>query len=168
MEPFKVFISSSQKEFEELRRNLKSVIDIEELVHQQIFRAILVELKKGTTIEADIDEGMSDCSIYIGIFGRDYSEITAQEFRKARANLLPTLIYRVRRARRGRGAKHSVTGGRSKVDKFLREEVRAYGIRIRGPYSTEDELEKDIMIDLAFQVADMVKESARIRKIIGR
>jgi hypothetical protein len=33
---------------------------------------------------------------------------------------------------------------------------------------SEDKLEKEIMMDLAFQVAEMVKESTSIRKTIGR
>lgn len=164
VEPFKVFISSSQKEFEKLRNNLKAIIDEEKLVYQRIFKAILVESRKGTSIQLDINKEINNSSIYVGLFGRTYSEISVEEFKKARSNLLPVLIYRFRKDRRIR----SIISGSSDVDDFLRKEVKQYGIRIRGPYYDEDKLVEIIMTDLVFQVVEMVKECANIRKVIGR
>lgn len=163
VEPFKIFISSSQKEFENLRNNLKAAIDEETLAYQRIFRAILVESKKGMNIQSDIDEGLNDSAIYIGIFGRVYSEITVEEFRKARSNMLPVLIYRFRKDRRIR----SVVSGPSNVDDFLRKEVKQHGIRIRGPFFNETKLIEAVITDLVFQMVKMVKESASIRKTIS-
>jgi hypothetical protein len=163
VEPFKVFISSSQNEFARFRMNLKEVIDAEDFVNQRIMSAILVELRKGQ-IDADIEKGIREAAIYVGIFGRVYSDPTVKEFRRAKDNYLPILIYRLRR---GRPRRRSVVSGRSKVDVFLRNEVLPLGIRVRGFYD-EDSLEKAIMTDLAFQVADMVREDANIRKAIGR
>jgi hypothetical protein len=168
VEPFKVFISSSQKEFERLRKNLKERIDAEELVRQRIMRAILIEEKKGTGISEDIEKGIKDSSIYVGIFGRVYSEWTVQEFRKARDRILPLLIYRFPRlSRRGRPRQRAPRGRRSKVYVFLEDEVKRVGIRIRGPYTSESALEKAVMTDLAFQVAEMVREAATVRKTIS-
>lgn len=164
MEPIKVFISSSQAEFGKFRKNLKTVIDSELRNYQRIFNAILVESKRGINVYADIEKGISEASIYIGIFGRDYSQITVDEFKKARSNILPLLIYRFRKNRRIK----SITSGGSKVDKFLEDEVMRYGIRIRGPYHSEDDLESAIMTDLVFQMVEMVKESANVRRTIGR
>jgi len=164
VEPFKVFISSSQKEFEKLRNNLKAVINEEKLIYQRIFRAILVESKKGASIQSDIDKGINDSAIYVGIFGRIYSEITVEEFKKARSNMLPVLVYRFRKNKRIR----SVISGSSNVDDFLRREVRQYGIRIRGPFFNDNDLMNSITTDLVFQVVEMVKECANVRKTIGR
>jgi hypothetical protein len=163
VEPFKVFISSSQKEFEKVRSDLKTDIDRQQLAYQRIFKAILVEYKKGPSIPSDIDEGINDCVIYVGIFGRIYSEITVEEFKKAKSKKLPILVYRFRKDKRMK----SVISGNSKVDKFLREEVKYHGIRIRIAH-TYDELISTILTDLAFQVAEMVKECADVRKTISR
>lgn len=164
VDPFKVFISSSQKEFEKLRENLKAALNEEKLAYQRIFRAILVESKKGPSIRSDIDDGINDAAIYVGIFGRIYSEITIEEFRMARSRMLPVLIYRFRKDRRIR----SVISGPSKVDDFLRKEVKQQDIRIRGPYFNEVQLIEAIATDLVFQVVEMVKECANVRKTIRR
>ncbi|NWG37050.1 DUF4062 domain-containing protein [Nitrososphaera sp.] len=164
VEPIKVFISSSQKEFERLRKNLKTEIDDVELAYQKMLRAILVESKKGTSIQSDIDEGLSDSAIYVGIFGQVYSEITVEEFRKAYSRMMPVLIYRFRKNKRIK----SVIRGRSNVDEFLRAEVKQYDIRIRGPFSNETALIEAVITDLGFLIAKMVKESANIRRTIGR
>lgn len=169
MEPFKVFISSSQKEFEKLRKNLKEAINAEEFARQRIMRAILVEEKRGTVIDADIEEGIKDSSIYVGIFGRVYSEWTVREFRKAGDRILPLLIYRfLRRTGRGGSRQSASRGRRSKVTVFLEDEVKRFGIRIRGPYTSERALETAVLADLAFQVAKMVREAATVRKTIRR
>jgi len=167
VEPFKVFISSSQNEFERFRIDLKEVIDNEDFVNLRIMNAILVELKRGQ-IDADIEKGIRDASIYVGIFGRVYSEPTIKEFKRARDSNLPILIYRMVRTAHGRSKKRSVASGRSKVDLFLRNEVMPLGIRVRGPFYDESSLEKAIMTDLAFRVAEMVREDANFRKMIGR
>ena len=163
VEPFKVFISSSQKEFEELRNGLKAEIDqtMVTLVYQRIFRAVLVEGKKGN-IPSDIDEGLNDSAIYVGIFGRAYSEYTVEEYLKARSKMLPVLIYRFRKNKRI----SAVISGRSKVDDFLRNEVERYGIRIRGPFFDETKLIEAVITDLVFQAVEMVKECARVRRTI--
>lgn len=167
MEPFKVFISSSQSEFERFRINLKEVVDNEELVNLRIMSAILVELKRGQ-IDSDIEKGIREASIYVGIFGRVYSEPTIKEFRRARDSNLPILVYQLLRRPRGLKKKRSVASGRSKVDLFLRNEVMQSGIRVKGPFYEEPSLEKEIMTDLAFRVTEMVREDANFRKMISR
>lgn len=164
VEPIKVFISSSQKEFERLRKGLKTEIGDVELAYQQMLKAVLVESKKGTSIKSDIDEGLSDSAIYVGIFGQVYSEITVEEFRKAYSRMMPILIYRFRK---NKGIK-SVIGGRSNVDDFLRTEVKQNDIRIRGPFFSDAALIEAVITDLGFLIAKMVKESASIRRTIGR
>jgi len=55
--PFTVFISSSQKEFEELRNNLKEAIDGEELFRisgLRLMKTVLIEQKRGDIVSKDI------------------------------------------------------------------------------------------------------------------
>lgn len=78
--------------------------------------------------------------------------------------MMPVLIYRFRKNRRIK----SPIRGTGKVDHFLKNEVKPFGIRIRGPYFSESALIEAVITDLGFQVVEMVKESASIRRIIGR
>ena len=165
----KIFISSSQEEFETFRRDLKEAIDNEEFVHKRIMRGILVEQKTGASIEDDIRKGIDESAIYVGIFGRIYSERTVSEFKEARAQGLPLLIYQFKRGRRrGKPKRHEKRGRKSKVLKFLEAEVKALDIRVRGPFQSAETLESIILADLADQVSQLVQEVAIIRKTIHK
>mgnify|MGYP001130175199 CR=1 FL=1 len=167
--PFTIFISSSQKEFEKFRKNLKEAIDSERFIDQRIMRAVLIEEERGPAIPEDISREIEGCSIYVGIFGREKSEWTFAEYREARAKDLPLLIYQLKRQRRpGKPKEQERRGRKSEVELFLDKEVKSLGIRVRGPYRTEVDLERSILNDLAGQVAEMVKESATIRKAIHK
>jgi hypothetical protein len=169
VKPFTVFISSSQKEFGQFRKDLKARIDSERFVDQRIARGVLVEEERGASITEDIARGIDNCSIYVGIFGREKSDWTFRELREARARGLPMLVYQLRRHRkRGRPKKGERRGRKSSVQHFLENEARLSDIRIRGPFATMDELEKAIMNDLAVQVAVMVEEAGTVRKTIHR
>ena len=169
MRLFTVFISSAQSEFEEFRKTLKTRIDNELLVDQQIMKGILIEDERGSVIAEDIRREIDECSIYLGIFGSQKSEWTFAECREARARDLPLLIYQVKRRRKpGRPGKTERRGRKSDVQNFLDSNVKSLGIRVRGPYVSEEALEEDAMVDLAWEVAELVKEAALVRKAIHR
>lgn len=167
--PFTVFISSAQTEFQTLRRTLKTRIDNERFVDERIMRGILIEDERGDVIPEDIKREIDGCSIYVGVFGRQKSDWTIAEYREARARDLPALVYQIKR-KRGRGRPRAVErrGRKSDVQNFLDEEIKPQGIRIRGPYRSEEALEEAVMLDLAWQVSDSVKEAALVRKTIHR
>jgi hypothetical protein len=121
-------------------------------------RAILIENQRGPVIHEEIRREIDLCSIYIGIFGRVWSEWTAAEFRYARSKDLPLMIYKVAKG----PLKH--VGRSTKVDSFLQAHAKQLGHRIRSSYSIE-RLGADIMTDLVIQVSDMVRELAEIKKL---
>lgn len=168
VKPFTIFIRSSQKEFDQLRKELKDRTDSERFVDQRIARAVLVEEGRGTSITGDIARGIDTCSIYVGIFGREKSEWTFREFLEARARGLPMLIYQLKtqlgpgRPRRGESG-----GRKSEVQLFLEKQAEP-DIRIRGPFTNREDLEEQIMNDLAIQIAEMVEEAAAVRKAIHK
>jgi hypothetical protein len=169
VKPFTVFISSSQEEFETFRKNLKERVDNERFVDHQIMRGVLIEEGRGSNISEDIRKGIDGCSIYVGIFGRKKSEWTCAEYREAKARDLPILIYQFAKRRRpGRPGRSETRGRKSMVQTFLDSEVKPLGIRVRGPYTNEEDLEEDILLDLAGEVTMMVTEAAAIRKTIHR
>ena len=156
--PFTVFISSSQSEFEEFRQGLKADLDNEKWSTLRPMRAILIENQRGPVIHDEIRKEIDRCSIYIGIFGRIWSEWTSAEFRYARSKDLPLMIYKVAKTptkQRGRS---------TKVDSFLQSQAKQFGFRVRGPYKIE-RLEADIITDLVIQVSDMVRELSEIKKL---
>ncbi len=105
----------------------------------------------------------------MGIFGREFSDWTVAEYREARNRDLPILIYQVKKRRRpGRPGRVERRGRKSDVQNFLDKEVKRPGIRIRGPYGSEAKLEEEVMLDLASQVSEMVKEAALVRKTIHK
>lgn len=166
---FTIFISSSQKEFNKLRKDLKYAINNERFVDQRIMRAVLIEEERGPVIAEDVRREIEGCSIYVGIFGREKSEWTFAEYSEARARDLPLLIYQLKRQRRpGKPREQERRGRPSAVQLFLDKEVKSLGVRIRGPYRTEGRLMDVVLDDLARQVAEMVKEAAGIRKIIHK
>lgn len=148
---------------------MKERIKAEWFVDQEIMRAVLIEEERGPVIAEDIRREIEGCSIYVGIFGRERSEWTIAEYREARARDLPLLIYQLERRRRpGKPRDQERRGRKSKVQIFLDKEVKSLGVRIRGPYRTEERLESVILDDLARQVAGMVKEAAAVRKTIHK
>lgn len=169
--PFVVFISSSQREFKDLRITLKEAINKEEfkLSGTRIIKAELIEESRGDIIPEDIKKGLENCSIYIGIFGKIFSTWSVAEYLEARQSGLPLLIYYVKRQRRpGRPSMRRVRGRRSYVEQFLENEVGRFGIRIRGPYPKVEVLYDIILKDLAYEINELVKEATSIRRLIHK
>jgi len=167
VEAFVVFISSAQQEFEKERKDLQRNINNEGWWSGlNLMEARLIEDQRGPVIQEDIRRGLDAASIYVGLFGKELRDWPVAEFRYAKARDLPQLIYRFeRRSRPGRPPARRAGGPMSRVERFLKDE--ASGIRIRGlsqPYSNFDVLLEIVLIDLAIQVAEMVRENADIRK----
>jgi hypothetical protein len=156
-QPFVVFISSKQSEFEQFRQELKETIDTERWSNQRPMRAILIENERGSVIDAEIKRELDRSSIYVGVFGQKWSDWTVAEFRYARSLGLPLLVYRFGRGGSGR------PGKKSEVTKFVRDEVRQT-TRVREPYTKLGRLSDAIMSDLVIQACEMVRESSDIRK----
>ena len=167
--PFFVFISSSQEEFANLRKELKDAIDNEEfrVSHSRPMKAVLIEQKRGDVIPEDIGRELDRCSIYVGIFGRILSKWTIAECREARVKGLPLLIYYVKRRKPGRPSRKP-RGRKSKVEEALESEVKRFGIRVRGPFWKEGELYDVILEDLAYEIVELVSEATSIRKLIHK
>lgn len=169
---FNVFISSHQREFEDLRSDLKDKIGEVDFHDQRIMKAVTIEDEYGPVNMDRITTRFEESSIYVGVFGRRTSEWTFAEFRAARARQIPILIYYYKRPlRRGRPQVEQRRGRPSEVLRFLRREVRPWGIDIHGlnrPYTSAAQLMADILDHLAMQTAQMVDEAARVRKAIHR
>jgi hypothetical protein len=163
-----VFISSAQHEFEHFRQQVRSVINNERWSTSKlhVMRARLIENQRGPVIADEIRRGLDESSIYLGLFGNQLRDWPVAEYRYARARGLPQLIYKFqRRSRPGRPRRRS--GGRiSEVDRFLKEQVQSYGVRIRGPYRNLDDLLEDMLGDLATVISRMVSENAELRKTL--
>ena len=174
--PFHVFISCDSDEFGKLRQDLRAAIDSEymynvkrteeqeELVHQGIvMKAVLVEAESDESFDIAMKRGLKGSQIYVGIFGRDYSIPTAEEYMYARKLGLPILVYYF--TKDSRKAKDC----RGKVANFLKKEVKPH-VRIRGNYSKieireERDLVDLILADLACKTTDLVREAVSIRQL---
>jgi hypothetical protein len=163
--PISVFLSSAREEFEQIRHSLKDDIDDIGLKLAKPFNTILVEERRGVSIDHDIEEGQTESDVHIVLIGANYSEVTRDEFLKAWRMGLKTYVYiflkrRAIHPKSKRNANYS----------FVHNEIKPR-CRIRGydkPYRIYEKLLDDVSADLASFVVDMVHESARIRKIIGR
>lgn len=168
--PIIIFISCSQREFGDLRKTLKEAINnmAFKLSESKIMKAELIEERRGDVIPEDIKKGLENCSIYVGIFGRVFSEWTKAEYIEARANGLPLLIYYVKKRRPGRPSRREVRGRKSKVEQFLETEVKKFGVRVRGPYRKVEDLYDVILKDLAYEISELVREATSIRRTIHK
>lgn len=164
--PISVFLSSAQKEFLKLRQDLKTAIDDMRLQYTKPFQTTLVETQRGERISRDIEEGLDKCDIYILIIGNQESEYTQEEFIEAWEHGVPVLVYLFLKPK----AMHPRLS-KCLTHKFLYKQVLPKGIRVRGldkPYRSFEALFFDVSADLASKVTEMIHESARVRKILGR
>jgi len=168
-QPVVVFISSAQHEFERFRQQVRSVINGERWSTSKlhVMRARLIENQRGPVIPDEIRRGLDASSIYLGVFGGQLRDWPVAEYRYARARGLPQLIYKFQhRSRPGRPRRQRSGGRISGVDRFLREQVQAYGVRVRGPYRNLDDLLEDMLEDLATLITRMANENAELRKTL--
>jgi len=170
-------VSSDQDEFPELRDELREAIDSEylynekrtaqkeELVQQgNITKAVCVERGSKESFDVAMKEGLDQSQMYVGIFGNRYSAATVKEYSTARSQGLPLLIYYFAEP------PHTASGLRTKTVQFLNREAKPRVI-IRGNYNRvifrrREDLIDQILIDIARTIADLVRESVSVRRLL--
>lgn len=112
--PIVVFVSSRQREFQDLRNYLKVMIESDDFLRRVMMKVELAERRGGERVRGDISQALKDTSIYVGIFGNIYSPKTIAEYHEARRRGLPVLVFNMIR-----------TGTRDpRVRTFLEREVK--------------------------------------------
>jgi len=89
-ERLRVFVSSSQKEFSELRQRLR-----DKLLGAPFLIPIVLELE-GAIASPVRDASLKsaqECDIFVGILGSRYSKLVEDEYKQAVGNRCPCLIY---------------------------------------------------------------------------
>lgn len=160
-----------------MRQRLKAVIDSEymsnvlrtnerEEFHHQgvIMQGFLVERESDESYDVAMRRGIDVSQVYVGVFGKEYSKATVDEYREAREKGLPLLVYYFTEP------PQKAAGLHSKVIKFLEREVKP-AVKIRGNFSRvtmreRDELIDQVLVDLAARVADLARESVAVRRLI--
>jgi hypothetical protein len=162
--PITVFLGSDQDEFQQIREDLKSDIEDITLKYAKPFKAVLIERRRGTNIDRDIEEGQKEEDIHILLVGGQFSSITREEFLKACRMGLKVYVYFF--------LKRRVISPKLKQNAnydFVHKDIKPR-FRIRGydkPYRVYEQLFDDISADLASGVVEMVHESAAVRRVIG-
>jgi hypothetical protein len=158
--PIKVFVSSAQDEFPLLRQDLKRQIDSLKLGSRPVFRATLVEKKRGELIPADIDSGLDTGSIYVVMVGKTDTDWTIDEFDEARIRALPILIYDCRGLTNARGQGNLAR----KIDRLKRK-----GVRIQpDEYDDEQDFINHVLTDLPEKLGDIAELYLMVRKTVVR
>jgi len=127
-----VFLSSDQEEFEEELKKLSKIIsDI------PFLECIPLEERGADTtgvVEASI-RAVRNCDIYVGIFGREYSEITIKEYTEAVKQRKQCLTY-VKR----------VKDRDKRLTKFIEEELKnKFKFHLfRGKKDLYERIDKDL------------------------
>jgi len=168
--PIVIFISSRQKEFEQARRKLKEAIETLKIFNRLPMKAELVERRGGSRLRRDIMTALDASTIYVGIFGNEYSETTLWEFQQAMRRGLVPLVFDVI------PSKGSQNKRDERVRKFL-DEARASGIRTvaivglpsrpSGWVSLDPRYRKlidPVMARIINEIAEMVRQNLEIRK----
>ncbi len=168
--PVVIFISSRQKEFERPRRRLKEAIETLKIFNRLPMKAELVERRGGSRLRRDIMTALDASTIYVGIFGNEYSETTQWEFQRAMRRGLVPLIFDVI------PSKGSQNRRDPRVRKFLNE-VRASGLRTvsiaglpsraSGWTSLDPRYRKlidPVMARIINEIGEMVGQNLEIRK----
>jgi hypothetical protein len=153
-----VFISSRQREFQQLREYLKLMLDQEDFLRRYMIKAELADRRGGERVRGDISEALAQTCIYVGIFGNKYSPKTIDEYFEARRRGLPILIFNMIR-----------TGTRDgEVRTFLQRQVKEKDdykwVEIQFKPSRSEAAAWIICQRIANLVANLVHENVRIRK----
>lgn len=163
--PIVVFISSHQKEFQEIRFTLKDTIDGEDFFKKLIMKGELVERRSGERIRGDITAAMRRSTIYLGIFGNHYSKVVREEYEEARRRGLPMVVFDVL------SPKSSKEKREPKVKTFLERQVMGLDdvrvTTIRANSSKPAEMLETIIQRLANAVVELANQNLEIRKIVN-
>ena len=142
-----VFLSSDQEEFEEERKKLSKIIsDI------PFLECTPLEERGADTrgvVEASIT-AVRNCDIYIGIFGREYSEITIKEYKEAVKQRKQCLTYVKRVKERD-----------ERLTKFIEEDLKN---RFKfHPFRGKKDLYERVEKDLRRLVFEILREGLEAR-----
>ncbi len=158
--PIVVFISSNQKEFEELRNALKEAIDRQDLFRKTLMKAELVEKRSGTTVSGDIEQALANSDIYLGIFGKVYSKVAVREYQIARRLGLTIVVFEI--------------ASRRKIDPMVKEFLdrikKVDGVKVITlivAKSSQREILGTITQRLSNTIAEIVNQNLRIRKVLN-
>jgi len=106
-----IFLSSDQEEFEKERKKLSRTIS-------NIPFLVCTPLEKMGADSRDVLEAslraVRNSDVYVGVFGREYSEITIKEYKEAVRNRKPCLTYVKKATRRD-----------EKLTEFIEEELKS-------------------------------------------
>jgi len=183
-----VFISSDEDEFSDLRGELKEILEsvrvvnskrIEQIVeprtekpdyYQQLIVPEIVEYARGGDIEKKMNIAMNKSHLYVGIFGKEYSERTAQEFSEAQNRGMNALVYYFTDPPTPL-KDQAIPKKQTKVHQFLMELVKPK-ILIRGNYSrveikTRQELEDEIVVDILAELTVMIHQYHGVQKAVS-
>ncbi len=162
--PIVVFISSNQKEFEELRNSLKEAIDRQDLFRKTLMKAELVEKRSGTTVSGDMDQALANSNIYLGIFGKVYSKIAVREYEIARRLGLTIIVFEIV------SRVSSSSNVDPRVNVFLDRVKKVDGVKVMtliAKTSSPREVLGTITQRLSNVIAEIVNQNLRIRKVLN-
>jgi hypothetical protein len=158
--PIVVFVSSKQKEFQQLRDLLKTYLEGDDFLRKNMIKVELADRRHGERIRGDITQALNNTSIYVGLFGNKYSEITIGEYLEARRRGLPMVIFgMVRRGRRDRLVRDFLEDQVKKMD-----DCRLMSIHFQ-PSKVVSAMYM-ISQGIADRVADLVQQNVGIRKTV--
>ena len=138
-----VFVSSDQKEFERKRKRLSAMINKVPVLKCSLLEDRGADSNDVRTLSVQAAEA---CDVYIGIFGKAYSDLTILECRTAIKERKRYLVYVQMRTKSLR---------EPALDNFIKEELEFLAKYHR--FKTCKELEKQIMKDLSKQVGKILR-----------
>lgn len=156
-----VFVSSKLNEFQQLRDLLKAYLEGDDFLRKNIIKVELADRRHGERIRGDITQSLRNTSIYVGLFGNRYSEITVGEYIEARRRGLPVVIFDMVRT----GRRDPLVRG------FLEDQVKKMDdcriTTIHFQPSKAVSAMYTISQGIAHRVADLVQQNIEIRKTIN-
>ena len=128
----------------------------------------VLEYSRSGNIDRKITLAMNRSQLYVGIFGKEYSPTTVQEFFDAIKRGMTTLAYYYTTPP---SPLTQLEGSGDRVYQFLMENVKPKTL-IRGNYSrivlrSAGELEDDIVVDLLAELTDMVRQYHSVQKAVS-
>lgn len=130
----------------------------DDFLRRTMMKVELAERRGGERVSGDISLALKDTSIYVGIFGNEYSPKTIAEYYEARRRGLPVLIFNMIR----RGTRDQ------RVKAFLEREVKEKDdykmTEISFQQSRSEAAAWTISQRVANAVANLIHENVEIRR----
>ena len=114
---------------------------------------------------------MNRSQLYVGIFGREFSERTVDEFHDAVKRGMSPLVYYYTEPPSVLKSKAESSTKDDLVYDFLVNQVKPTGLVIRGNYNrivirTQPELEDEIVADLSAEMLEMIWRHHNVQKAV--